>query len=441
MVGLMPHKDVIVAGGGVAGIAAAVAAARNGAKVILVERYGVLGGTATAGLMAILMGFNRKIIKGIATEFVDKMTELGGAIEGVYTPFDTEVFKQVAFDIVEEAGVELLLHSWTEDVMTQDNLVKGVVTFSKSGHQMIPAEIVVDTTGDADVAASARVEFERGQKNEGTIQPVTLIFKMANVDVERLLEYIENNPDQFAKGKFQTVVEVNRDAPFFIAPGFFDLIKEAKQKGDLQVNHNLIGVSNTPRPKQITVNATRSLKVDGTNVLDITRGEIETRKQMVSVINFLRKYVPGFKSSYLVESGYSLGIRETRRIVGEYMLSEKDIMEGRVFNDAIAQNFFPMDVHGPISDPEGHFWGDAAETYQIPYRCLIPQKVDNLLIAGRCISATHNAQGSVRSMPCCMATGQAAGTAAALCTENKLRPRQLETKILRRKLKEQGVIL
>jgi len=309
------------------------------------------------------MGFNRKMIKGIATEFVDKMIELGGAIEGVYAPFDAEVFKQVAFDIAKEAGVELLLHSWTEDVMTQDNSVKGIVTFSKSGHQMIPAEIVVDTTGDADVAASAGVEFEKGQKNEGTIQPVTLIFKMANVDVEKLLEYIENNPDQFAKGKIMTVVEVNKDSPFFVAPGFFDLIKEAKQKGDLQLDHNLIGVSNTPRPKEITVNATRSLKVDGTNVLDITRGEIETRKQMVSVINFLRKYVPGFKSSYLVESGYSLGIRETRRIVGEYMLSEKDIMEGRAFDDAIAQNFFPMDVHGPISDPEGHFWGDAAESY------------------------------------------------------------------------------
>ncbi|QPM67938.1 FAD-dependent oxidoreductase [Atribacter laminatus] len=442
MYGIYEEKDVVVVGGGVAGLSAAISAARNGAKTLLIERNGILGGTATMGLMAVFMGFDRHTIGGVAVEFLENMKKLEGAIEGeYYAVFDPEVFKEVAFEMVDSAGVDLHLHTIMDDVIVKNDRIEGLITKSRLKHQVVLANSIIDTTGDADIAFSAGVAFEKGEGAEKITQPVTLIFKMGNVQIKELFQYIQNNPDEFTKGKYQTIASIVKEKPFFIAPGLFSLIKEARQRGDLQLDHNLIVLCSTPRPNEVLINATRSLKVDGTNQNDLTRAEIETRKQMTSVIKFLKKYVVGFSNSYLIESACSIGVRETRRIIGEYILNESDILNDKSFSDAIARNFFPMDVHGPSSDPEGHFWESPSETYQIPFRCLIPREFSNLLIAGRCISTTHFAQGSTRSMPCCMATGQAAGTAAALIVKKNIKTKELDIKLLQKTLIDQGVII
>lgn len=435
--------DVLVAGGGMAGIAAAVAAARAGADVMLVERGGTLGGVATAGLNCSFMGVDRSVIGGILWEVLDRLATIGGSIEGLYTPFDPEAFKTVALEMVSDAGVRLLLHSWLLDSIVEDGTAKGVRFVTKSGLRTVRAGAIVDATGDGDLAASAHAPFEMGRSDGKPGQPMTVMLRMGNADTTKLIAYAKAHPEELYQNPLKCILEEDRDPPLFLFSGFFDLVRKGKAAGDLNISRESMGLQGLPNKGQVLVNATRVHGLSGIDADDLTRAEIEARKQAKTVVEFLKKYMPGFEDAHLIDTAASIGVRETRRITGLYMLTKEDILGERRFADAVARNFFPMDNHGPADNPNSHSWTVLRQGgfYDIPYRCLVPQAVDGILLAGRCISATHEAHASTRSMPCSLATGQAAGVAAAMAVKQRKRAAELDTNELRAELGKQHVVL
>jgi hypothetical protein len=437
------EAEVIVVGGGPAGIAAAIASARNGARTFLVEQYGFLGGMATAGLVGPFMtsyGIDGQepIIEGIFREVVDRMVDLGTAIDpagvdgfsayGGYhhyghehvTPFDPEGFKYVAQEMCLQAGVELKLHRFFLDALLQEGAVAGVVVASKSGLEAMRAEVVIDTTGDADVAARAGAPYEQGRRDDGLLQPVSLFFRVGNVNDGAVQAYMDEHPDD---------------------ESFRNIVAEAKARGEFSHTKNWFTMFRTPRPGVWWANVSRIHNVDATDAEQLARAEIEGRRQVLYLVDFMRKRLPGFENCALIDTGPQIGVRETRRIVGEYVLTADDVFAARRFEDAIARVSFPIDIHDPKGG--GGFFEGPREGpyYTIPYRCLVPLKVENLLVAGRPISATHEAHGSLRVMPPCFATGQAAGTAAALALETDVSPRQVNVGLLRESLVQQGALV
>lgn len=434
--------DVLVAGAGLAGVAAAIGAARQGAEVVLVEASTTLGGTATAGLNCSFQGVDVEMMGGVGREIIERLIDRSGAIHGVYTPFSVETLKDICFEMLEEVGVKLRFGMFADEALMADSQVNGVVFRSKSRRELVRAQAVVDTTGDGDVAFMAGAPFEDGDPQTGERQPVTLLFRMGNVEIDEVLDYIEATPGQFYKEELLFVCDRTRNPPLVIANGFFDWVRDQKAKG-LYLGREAIAIINTPNPREVLINATRTAEIDGLDPEALTRAMIDTRKQVRSLVERLVADMPGFRESYVVDTASLLGIRETRRILGEYQLTEDDVAEGREFEDGIARNFFPIDIHGPRSNPGGYTWivprGNG--TYTIPVRCLIPRKVDGLVVGGRCISTTHVAFGSTRSMPCCIATGQAAGVTAAISADKGRPARTLDHRQIQQALQAQGVNL
>jgi hypothetical protein len=291
---------------------------------------------------------------------------------------------------------------------------------SKSGLEALRAGIVIDTTGDGDVAARAGAPYGKGRTEDGLLQPVSLFFRVGNVDDGAVQAYMDEHPDDIC---------------------FRDIVREAKEKGEFSHAKDWFTMFLLPRPGEWWANVSRVHGVDATDADQLTQAEIEGHRQVMYLVDFMRKRLPGFQNCYLLDTGTQIGVRETRRIMGEYVLTAEDVFGARRFEDAIARVSFPIDIHDPTGGG-GFFEGPRdGPYYTIPYRCLVPLKVDNLLVAGRCISATHEAHGSLRVMPPCFATGQAAGTAAALALEMDTSPRKVDTVLLRESLAQQGALV
>ncbi|HDN63082.1 MAG TPA: FAD-dependent oxidoreductase [Candidatus Bathyarchaeota archaeon] len=457
--------DVIVVGGGSAGAVAAIAAARNGASTLLIERYGFLGGAITGqyiiGLKSFFNTRGEQIVGGIPQEIVDRVIKLGGSPGhirdrfwvacGSTTPLDPATLKYVLDEMAAEAGVELLFHTFAINTVVSKNTVRGVEITNKSGRQIVLGKVIIDATGDGDIAAWAGAPYEKGGK-DGRMMQVSLIVRVGNVQKDKLISYIKENPDDFIIGEdpysgLTRELVVPRLKDFSEAPeigGFFRLVRKAVEKGEMHPFSPRGGVNIliSPMKEEAYVYGTNIVDIDGTNAWDLSRAEVELRKQAFILVGFLRKYIPGFEESYLIDVAPQVGIRETRRIIGEYVLTAEDVIEGRKFDDVVAKGSNPVDLHSP-EDPRKiiHKFVKGGGSYDIPYRCLIPKGIDNLLVAGRCISATHEGMASARTAVTCMATGQAAGTAAALSVKEGVTPRRLDVSKLQKTLREQGVIL
>ena len=435
------RTGVIIAGGGVAGLAAAVAAVRQGCKSVLIDDGGILGGTVTKCLMPNIGGSGNLFIKGIFAEIIDRLRERGAVIQndGRSSPCDPEAFQSVLFEVVESEGIELLLHTSVFEVIRQNNRLEGVFITGKSGIQAITGEVVIDATGDANIAALAGESFAE----DGEQQPMTVMFTLGNAGARRYAAFIRDYPD---KNEFTRTGEplhvdvenIDENHPMIGAWGFFNLIKQAREKGELYLDHDNLAVSFLPLKGVAVVNATNVSHRNPLNVKDLTAAEIEARKQMISVYHFLKKNIPGFEESFINDSGACIGIRESRRLIGEYVLTREDVLNGGTFPDAVALNGGRISIHGADGKQT---WIPLKHPYQVPYRCLQARANDNLLVAGRCLSADHVAQGSMRNVSSSFATGQAAGTAAALSVIKQVSPRQLDVKLLQKALTDQGAVI
>ena len=445
----MRNYDVLVVGGGNAGCAAAIASARHGAKTLLVERYGFLGGTATAGMVGPWMTFHsggKRIVGGIAQEMVERLQRKGGSpghladssdYVPTITPFDPEVHKALLFEMMGEAGVDLLLHAYVLGAIAENGEVQGARFATVAGERAYLAAYTIDATADAYVAASAGVRTQQGDER-GRVQPASLMFRLSHVDLTKTATYLRMHPDQM-----RTSLKAHeRTAPALTAvAGLYDLWRQAREEGAVSVPRELVSFFITPYADEVSVNMTRVTDIDPLNPDDLTRAEVEARLQCMQLLEFFRSRVPGFENSRIAATATQIGIRESRRIVGAYTLTRDDVLQARHFDDAVARSAYPIDIHNPSGSGTTTHRLQEGASYEIPYRCLLPASVERLLVAGRCISTTHEALASTRLTPTVMTLGQAAGTAAALANQRKIRLRDLEGARLRETLVEDGVFL
>ncbi|MBP5638440.1 MAG: FAD-dependent oxidoreductase [Victivallales bacterium] len=463
---VLAEADVIVCGGGTAGVVAAIAAARNGARTVLVEGQGSLGGMMTFGNAGITMftkysGSREEhdkdeqtlktnpeailLVGGIPVELVRRLMANGNAVgnEGVFSSYiltDSEEFKRVLFQMMKEAGVELQLHSMIVDVIQKDGRLGGVVIESKSGREFLPGKIVIDTTGDGDVAAKAGVPYWCGVSSKdicaspatmGACAPVGVMFKVANVDLQKTFDYLERNPDRYVEHPFSRFSLAAAKRNLEKGDNCTSCIKFSEGEGWFQIY-------NTPHRGVVTICCPCVKNIDGLDSRQLSHAEAVIAEMVGHWVERIREQIPGFEEIFLIDCP-QIGVRETRHIEGDYVLTALDMYNSRHFDDCIGFGSHPFDINPRpewLKEPEKAYrprW-----SFEIPYRCLIASKVSNLLLAGRCISATHEASGSIRTTVQCMITGEAAGTAAALAVKQSVSPRELSAEVLRGQLIAQG---
>ncbi len=444
--------DVLVCGGGVAGIAAAVAAARHGARTLLIERAGFLGGTATGSAMGLIVIPANELV-GFPREFFARLAEEQGAGLGDVVPWDIEAYKLVAMDMVLAAGADVLLYTWVSEPLVRYGRIVGVIIDNKSGRQAIAAKIVIDATGDGDVAARAGVPFVKGREQDGAMRPATVMGRIGNVDLFRFKDYIDSHPEDLSQDDGRRVVDLERG--IVRIDGFFSLIENAKRTGlmdpALPINYlRFSGVNTTEhRDRAVLIcNSTRVYDVDGTDARDVTRAEIEGRRQLRDVVRVCRGLLPGFERSFLIDTSAYLGVRETRRIRGRYTLTYDDLAQGRRFDDSVAVmtsvDYGTAEIHGPDYAHEGSASDEWARKlslklmrFEFPLRCMLTERVDNLVIAGRCASMTHEVDKFARNQAPIGLQGQAAGTFAAVSAGHDWNRLPIET--VRAALADDGV--
>lgn len=415
--------DVVVAGAGPAGICTAVAAARSGVNVALVERYGVLGGNLTAGYVGPILGMVGKgtmrdeVMDLLGVPDNDMIGETGVA-------HDMERAKRVLAEFVARENIDVFLQTPIVDGILEDMSLKGLVVMTKEGMRIIEGKVTVDATGDGDVAHFAGAPVEKGRE-DGLMQPVTLEFTLEGVDESRAITCIGDVDD----------VKLNGER-------FLDYCARCARQGLLPKNLAAVRLHPTVRPGQRQVNTTQYNGADATRVQDLFAAEVELRRQIEILVKFFRENLPGYEKCWCMASGDTLGVRETRRVQGEYVITAKELAAGKRFWDVVVHKAeFIVDIHNPAGAGQAEDKIQYVVPYDLPYRCFVPLKVENLLTAGRCISGTHRAHASYRVMSICMAMGEAAGTAAALCIKEGCTPRSLEVKKLQDVLTEKGVDL
>jgi len=431
LVPTVASPDVLVLGSGSAGSTAAITSARvlqsvsPGSSVMLVERYGFLGGIST-GVLDTFYGFYtpgaipKKVVSGVPDDVIAELRRLDRVIErpntfgaGTGVTYNPEVLKIAWDNLVLQAGAKPLLHSFAIDVVMQGDRISGVITASKAGLGLITGKVVIDATGEADVAARAGVPFEMAGEL-APAQTLTTTFRLANVNVERA--------KSFPRAEFLARMAAGADSGRYRLP---------RKEGSVHV---------TPIEGVMATIMTRVQFVDPTQPDQITHAEIEGRRQALEYERFLREQIPGYESSRIVAFSTQIGVRESRRVQGEYRLTRDDVISARKFDDVVGLCGAPIENHLWGSDTKWLYLPEG-ETVDIPYRTLVPQKVEGLLVAGRCFSATHDAHAAVRSMAQCMAMGQAAGCAAALCVTRHQTPRELPVTILQEELRKLGATL
>ncbi len=429
--------DVLVLGSGPAGVSAAIQAGREGVKTLIIEQTGDIGGISTAGLMSHWTGNTKGgIYEEILTRSADIYNEadetFNGGMRQVINP---ERLKTVYLEMLGEANVGIMLYTFASSPIMDGDKIIGVITESKSGRLAVLAKIIIDATGDGDIAAKAGVPYFTGRESDGKMQPATLMFKVAGVDTDRAV----------FPGAFEDHIQIPLKDKKALADGKTateDIQKLGEENLPSPSGHVLLYRSTLPGV--VTCNMTNAIGIDGTKAEDLTKAYINCRFQMDKIVEFLRSFVPGFENCYVISSASLIGIRETRHFKGEETITEKDILEARVFEDwIVTKASFNFDVHnmsGNGLDETGVQKGFRQKKgYTIPYGCFVPLKVDNLYLAGRNISGTHMAHSNYRVMPICANMGQGVGIAASICVKKNTIPRKLDYHLVQERLRELGV--
>ena len=416
--------DVVVVGGGFAGVGAAIAAARQGKKVRLVEKYNCLGGAAVYDLVNPFMRYwswtddqhTGKIMlsEGIFAEIVKKLAEMGAFRKGNKTHFNEELLKLLLNRMMVEAGVELLYQTTVVGAKRNGNKIDAITVSNVSGTYDIEADVFIDASGDANLAHLAGFPYKVGRESDGLCQPMTLCFRLANVDAE---------------GYQAMKAEVN------------ELYSKFQAEGKITNPRENVLVFNCVAKNMLHFNTTRVVKLDPTNAEDVTKAEIIAREQVFEMVNFLRENFEPFKNADLVSTGIQIGVRESRMIVGEHTLNQEEMLAYTKFEDGIAACNYDIDIHSPDGSGTSHYYFPSGKYYTIPYGCLVPKDSENLLVAGRCISTTHEAQASIRIMPTVCTIGEAAGIAAAIACEDKTAVKSVDVQKVRARLRENGAVI
>jgi len=449
----LAEVDILVVGGGTAGAVAGIAAGRTGYRTLVVEQLGYVGGTQTGALVTPMMPNQVEGVPlngGIDAEINRRMNDLqesGVWSDGNRGWFNPESLKWVLEEMLLASGAQLLYYSFFEDVILAEGQVVGIVVTNKAGRGTIFAQRTIDATGDGDVAVRAGVPFASGDPETGVNQPFSVRFHLGNVDLQRLAAFLrslgrsEILPE--AEGSQVPLIHTAMvwGRGWTLEPLFQQAVAEGvllPEDGEYFQVFTMAG-----RPGELAFNCPRiSGQVDGTNPWHLTQAQILGRRAMRRYLAFCRRYLPGCENAYLVLSAPLVGVRESRRMVGEYVLTEADVLGARKFPDGIARNNYPIDIHRPTKDQRpGLTRLPPGEYHEIPYRCLVPLGVEQLLVAGRCLSATFAAQGSVRVQSNCRAMGEAAAVAMGMSLDAQIPPRQVDGVQLRQKLIAQGACL
>lgn len=441
---VIAESDVLVVGGGPAGLAAALSSARAGAQTMLIERFGCFGGTITqvgVGSMSWYRSEGTVDVEGIGIEFETRARKMGATYEnpkrvkvgGVL--LNTEMFKVVADIMIKEAGVTPLLHANVVDTVVEDDVIKGVILESKSGRQAILAKRIIDTTGDADIAARAGAPFEQLPKKE--LMGVTVLCSCIGVEKRPFYDYLKANPKTYEDWNETWEIETSGKEDHLPTAFLSEPFERARKDGLIPADMPIVGsfgpVSSSGG--SITLNMNYMYGFDSTDTFDLTRAEMEGREQSIQAIKALRAYVPGFENATLKNFGMTLGTRDSRKIIGRSTLTEADVRGQRRCDDSIG--IFPefIDGHGVLVLPT------TGRYFQIPFGVIVPEKIENLLAAGRIIAGEKIAHAATRSMMCCALTGQAAGVAAAVSLADGVNVSEVDVSRVQSVLREQGVRL
>ncbi len=445
--------DIAVIGAGPAGLSAAISAARKGKKVILLEKNGYLGGNATLGLP--LLGFldvnGRRIVGGIAQEYVTRLIERGQchghrtcAKHNSTTNIDPEGFKILAIEMCREAGVDIILHTETVDVVKEGRTIKSAILYGKGNRVTVNADIFIDCTGDGDLAYLAGCSFESGQEGTGVLQPPTVMFTLEDVDTDKVYDHIEKHPEEMT---YSATIDhrAGYDAPYFRADlnhvfvGLRQTFTKLREEGRLPVKRETLIYIKSFKQGEVYVNSTRLINTDATDIYDLTNAELDGQLQCAELTEVLRESVPGFENCFISHIAPSLGVRETRRFKGIYRLTADEVLRGEIPADTIGLAGYKIDIHSGTDSTT--VFKNVENPYGIPYGCLVSAEFDNLMFAGRCASMDAPTLASARVMPHCMSMGQAAGIGAANALDEKVMPKDINVKKLTDELLSLGAIL
>ena len=414
--------DVVVLGGGVSGCMAAFAAAKQGAATLLIEKYGFLGGTLTNAGVGPMMTFHagkRQVVTGIPQELIRRLRARGGCLGHIedstgyassVTPFDAELLKLVLDEMAQEYAVDVLLHAVLVDVRKDGSSIQTVTVQTCGGQLEIAGKVFIDATGDAALSSAAGATVMQGRDADGLCQPMTTNMKVANVDMDALYAEIRKHPENF---NIRDLSALDRAERLSVA-GFYREFDRAKTAGEITTQREDVLLFETVNLGEVIVNTTRVIKKNAVDPWDLSWAEREGRKQANELMTFFRKDCAGFKNAVLISTGVQIGVRESRRVLGHYLLTAEDLLESKQFCDPVALGGYPIDIHNPSGAKTETTHLKPGQFYSIPLRALIAKDLANLLVCGRCISATHEAGAAIRVTPIAMATGQAAGVAAGL---------------------------
>ena len=414
--------DIVVAGAGIAGIAAAVKAASMGASVLLIEHYPFLGGMSSAGMVSPFMKSQTAgidLVKGVFHQLEAGMVKMGGMIDNGFYAW---AFRATANSLLQEAGADIAFSSDVVEVAVRDKTIESITIAGRTGLQTIFARQFIDTTGDAQLIALGDFPWLKGDEKTGKLQAMTLFFRMGGIDVKRTAEYSKENPSDFLPWmdfnfNFEKIISI---------AGYKGLIKKAQAEGRLPEEIEYVFFTTMASTGEGSFNTTNILGVDASSSENLSKAERIGHKQVTMVVDFLQNEVPGFENAFLIDTAPQVGVRETRRAQADYMVTGQDILSGARFGDVVARGCYGIDIHGQKGEKSRMDELEEGQWYEIPLRSLLVKDAENLMVAGRCIGATREGHAALRIMPTSAATGEACGATAALAVKTGQTIRQVE---------------